>query len=450
MALRWPAGETRRVEDPHASYFDVVVIGSGLGGLTGAALCARAGKRVLVLERNAEIGGAASVYRHGELNIEVSLHELDGLDADDPKLPLLKSLELDRRIEFVDVGELHEVRSPLLGAPFGIPHGVEAAFKEAAQRFPQHRASLREYFDRLLAARTIVAEFSRHRDDGSWWLKHAPQALRGMWTLLREGRVTLGEVLTELFGNDEAVKLALAPNLFYYHDDPDTLLFLQWAIPQASYLVGGGHYVRGGSRALSAVLAQLIREANGVIETGREVYGLDVQGSKIAGLRYRDRAGGDERQITTDMVLANAAPARVQEMLPVDQQATFAKPYAGRKPSISLWTVALGLSRRPSELGVSAYSTFVFPEWFQRLEQYREAAAIMDQPDGPRIPPFVAVDYAHIPSGLNSGPPYFVSLCGVDHIRSWSGLDEGSKRSRKAHWLERLIGAMDAAVPWFW
>jgi all-trans-retinol 13,14-reductase len=60
------------------SSWDAIVIGSGLGGLTAAAAIANRGKRVLVLERHASFGGAATVYRHGALNIEGSLHEIDG------------------------------------------------------------------------------------------------------------------------------------------------------------------------------------------------------------------------------------------------------------------------------------------------------------------------------------------------------------------------------------
>jgi choline dehydrogenase-like flavoprotein len=77
--------------------FDAIAIGSGLGGLTAAALYARAGYRVLVLERNQHYGGAATIYRHGALAIEVSLHEIDGLDAEDPKGSIMRALGLDDR-----------------------------------------------------------------------------------------------------------------------------------------------------------------------------------------------------------------------------------------------------------------------------------------------------------------------------------------------------------------
>ena len=43
--------------------WEAIVIGSGLGGLTAAAAIANRCKRVLVLERHASFGGAATVYR---------------------------------------------------------------------------------------------------------------------------------------------------------------------------------------------------------------------------------------------------------------------------------------------------------------------------------------------------------------------------------------------------
>ena len=58
--------------------WDAIVVGSGLGGLSAAAAFANRGKRVLVVERLGSFGGAATVYRHGALTMEASLHETDG------------------------------------------------------------------------------------------------------------------------------------------------------------------------------------------------------------------------------------------------------------------------------------------------------------------------------------------------------------------------------------
>ena len=110
--------------------------------MTAAALYARAGRKVLVLERNQHFGGAATVYRHGPLAIEASLYEIDGLDAEDPKMPVLRSLALDRDVPFVDVGALHEVRSPLLGEPFVLPRGFEPALQALGARFPHQLKGL--------------------------------------------------------------------------------------------------------------------------------------------------------------------------------------------------------------------------------------------------------------------------------------------------------------------
>lgn len=367
--------------------FDAITIGSGLGGLTAAALLARAGHEVLVLERNQNFGGAATVYRHGQLAIEASLHEIDGLDASDPKLPILRALGIDRDLPFVDVGALHEVRSPLFERPFVMPHGLEAASAAAKAQFPAHAKGIAQYFERIDAVRQAVALMSEHQDDRDWWLWNAPTLPWRLWPLIRDRHATLSEVLTRLFGDSEAIKLALASNLSYYTDDPDTMPFIQFAIPQASYLVGGGHYVRGGSQALSDRLIAIIRDAGGAVEAGREVETILVDGARARGVRHRATRADDVREELAPILLGNAAPSVLASMLPQDKRAAFLSRYEDRQPSISLWSIAIGLSRPSDDFGVRHYSTSVLPGWLTKLSGFREAGALLGEDPPARLPP---------------------------------------------------------------
>jgi phytoene dehydrogenase-like protein len=429
-----------------ARHFDAIVIGSGLGGLTAAALYARTGRRVLVLERNDACGGAATVYRHGPLAIEGSLHEIDGLDADDPKLPVLRSLGLDRDLAFVEVGDLYEVRGRQIGAPFALPCGLEQALRAATARFPHQCEALAEYFRRLAAARDAVAFAAKQQDDSGFWLRNAPEAVRRLWPLLREGRATVAEVMDGLFGAEEAVKLALAANLSYFHDDPARMSFVRFAIPQASYLRGGGHYIRGGSQALSGRLVELIEEAEGVVETGRDVSTLVLSGDCVIGVAHYGRGHSDPRVDYAPVIFGNAAPRRLAEMLPESLRKAFLAPYANRRPSISLWTISLGLSRPPAELGVQNYSTFMLPPWVCTLAALRDAGCILGEEAG-RLPPYAFVDYSRIDSGLNQAGLYLGSLCGIDRIENWQHLSAEGKQARKTLWMERLVADLDREFP---
>ncbi len=440
MRLRNAAHDMRR-------QFDAIVIGSGLGGLTAAALCARAGLRVLVLERNDVFGGAATVYRHNGVAIEASLHEIDGLDAQDPKFGLIRSLGLDRDLQFIDVGDLYEVRGGPLDAPFVLPHGYDKALAAAIARFPRHRFGLETYFKRMKALRDAVAFAAAHRMDRSWWLTHAAEAAGRLWPLVRYGRATVSGVMNELFGADEAVKFALAANIGYYHDDPDRMSFLRYAIPQASYLAGGGHYVRGGSQALSDRLVAMVKAAGGTVEGGREADAFLFEGGRIVGVCHYARGGGDERCDQARTIFGNAAPQVLAAMLPEDRRAAFLAPYARRRPSSSLWTVSLAVGRPPREFGVRSYSNFIVPDWMLSLSQMREASTLMANAPAGRVPYYVAVDFNRIDSGLNETGPSVLSLCSSDRLDNWSSLDAATVKARKEQWMDYLITDLDQRFP---
>jgi all-trans-retinol 13,14-reductase len=427
--------------------FDAIVIGSGLGGLTAAALFARAGHKVLVLERNETFGGAATVYHHGALAIEASLHEIDGLDASDPKGSILRALGLDRDIPFVDVGALHEVRSPLFEKPFVMPHGLDAALKVSKAHFPQQARGVEQYFERIDAVRQAISMMSDHQDDRGWWLWNAPTLPWRLWPLIRDRHATLSDVLGRMFGDNEAVKLAMASNLEYYTDDPDTMPFIHFAIPQASYLTGGGHYIRGGSQVLSDRLVTIIREAGGEVRAGREVETILLDGNRTRGVRHRARKTGDVSEDLAPIVFGNAAPTVLATMLPDDKRATFMSRYRGRHPSISLWTVSLGLEAHSHDFSVRHYSTSILPSWLTTLSRFRDAAAVLGDDSQSRITPYSFVAYDQIDSGLNTDGPYLAALVGLDRVQNWAGLTAEAKHARKERWMDRVISDLDRQFP---
>ncbi|WP_156498402.1 NAD(P)-binding protein, partial [Oleiphilus sp. HI0079] len=54
--------------------FDAIVIGSGIGGLTTAAIMSKAGKRVLVLEQHYTAGGYTHSYARNGYEWDVGVH----------------------------------------------------------------------------------------------------------------------------------------------------------------------------------------------------------------------------------------------------------------------------------------------------------------------------------------------------------------------------------------
>ncbi len=322
---------------------------------------------------------------------------------------------------------------------------MRAAFLD---RFPAERAGIGPLLHEMEAIATGLgvlssgrAAFDRPLDGLSALLKLGP--------LLTGWRLSLTERLNRAFGDNEAAKCALAANMLYWHDDPDTLWWVLFAVAQGGYLASGGRYIQGGSQRLSNALARALKAAGGELLLHRSVTGilLDDAGRPV-GVVHEGKDGREQVEAHAAVVVGNAAPAHIADMLPAAARRRFFAPYADRPLSISLFSATFGLSVRPVELGLSSYSTFLLPEWMTALADYRRCAAILAEAPGEAMSPIAVVNYSAIDSGLN-GAPYPVSVVGVDRTSNWSGLDPAAYEAKRAVWREAIAAAIDRAFPGF-
>jgi phytoene dehydrogenase-like protein len=429
--------------------FDAIVIGSGLGGLTAGALFSHAGYRVLLLERNDHFGGAATTYHRGRMTIEASLHETtDPRRGPDLKGEVFDALGLYDDLEFVPVDDFYEVRSPLIGDPLVLPYGFQAAAATLSERFPDDAAAIEHFYTRIeRVGAGLNALGGTH--SGRWWLTHGAELPLSLWPILRDLRSSVSSVLERSFGRNEALKLAVAANLGYYGDDPDTMWWLAFAAAQAGYLTGGGHYIKGGSQALSDLLVERIEAGDGEVRSGCDVTEIVLDDSgHAAGVRYRPTKAGESVEERAPVVFANAAPHVVADMLPEEARRPFMAPYVDKPLSISLFSIALGLERPPAEFGVSSYSTVLVPEWMTELRGVKRCADLLSTDPGERLPAMIVCDHNHIDSGIHTdGELYTLDVAGVDRLANWEHLDETAYRRRSHAWLEAIVAGLDAEWP---
>src|SRR5260370_27131311 len=155
--------------------YDVVVIGAGLGGLTAGAILARAGRKVLVIERSNSVGGAASSYKSGDLFIEGSLQETSNpQDTRDPKHAVLTRAGVLDAVKWIPAGALYQVRGGPLEKPFVLPDNFAAARTALTKRFPAARAGIQQLLDEMESIASAASAPPSHETPQSLSQKPAP------------------------------------------------------------------------------------------------------------------------------------------------------------------------------------------------------------------------------------------------------------------------------------
>ena len=90
--------------------YDVICIGSGISCMTAAAILAKEGKRVLLLERHYTAGGYTHVFKRKGYEWDVGIHYIGNVTH--PKALLAKMFQYitDGQLEWEDMGEIYGPR----------------------------------------------------------------------------------------------------------------------------------------------------------------------------------------------------------------------------------------------------------------------------------------------------------------------------------------------------
>ncbi|MFD8533333.1 phytoene desaturase family protein [Streptosporangium canum] len=369
------------------SRHDAVIIGGGHNGLVAAAYLARAGRKVLVLERLGHVGGLA-----------VSAQAFPGVDARLSRYSYLVSL-LPAKV-VADLGIKVELRrrryasyTPAGDTGLLVDNGDAGRTAASFARVTGGTAEL-EAWRRFYAMTADVAERVAPTLLEPLMDRAAMRDLVGgqAWRELFERPI--GEVVDERFADDTVRGVVLTDALIGTFADPcDQGLLANRCL--LYHVIGDGtgdwNVPVGGMGAVSGALAGAARAAGAEILTGAEVVAVDPSGE----VTFRDADG--EHTVRGERILANVPPAVLGRLLGAGEPAP-----EGAQLKVNMVLSRLPRLRDPDVDPVAAFSgTFHINEGRDQLARaYAEAAAGRI----PELPP--AEVYCHSltdPSILGAG-----------------------------------------------
>ena len=203
-------------EDKIPSNLDAIVIGSGIGGLSVAALLAKTGKKVLVLEQHDQAGGCCHTYVDKGFEFDVGIHYVGEMAEGTLSRLLIDELS-DCGIEWAQLEDIYDTvvigigDSSVKPKRFPIPSGRGKLIDVLLERFPSEEKAIRKFFDLLKRLRRSGLTMSVLKLLPRWFSRVIVSSgiLKRMVPDIAYYTKSLSQVLNELTDNQE-LKAVLA------------------------------------------------------------------------------------------------------------------------------------------------------------------------------------------------------------------------------------------------
>lgn len=342
--------------------WDYIVIGSGMGGMTSAALLAQLGKRVLVLEQHYVPGGFTHTFRRKRWRWDVGVHAI-GEVTQEAMVGRFLNKVTEGALEWVSLGPVYD--------EFIFPGGFEIGFPDTRPKFrevlldafPAEGKAIDEYF---LLVKEVAKSMRGHYLARTMppWLGNVAQPILGRKASRLFSQRTV-DVIAGLTQN-EKLRTVLTSQWGYYGSPPSESSFAGHALV-AKHFFYGGYYPKGGSQRIAETLMAPVIRAGGAVRIRADVKEILVEGNTAIGVKL---ANGED--ILAKRVISGiGALETVNHLLPERYtEATWARRVRTLKPSPAHVCVYLGFQGDIREAGAGSANKWFYETWNHDITEW--------------------------------------------------------------------------------
>lgn len=236
--------------------YDILIIGSGIGGLVSALILAKEGLKVCVLEKNNQYGGNLQTFSRDKLIFDTGVHYLGGLSKGQNLHQFFSYLEIMQDLELQKMDENGYDKITFGDDEIEYPHaqGYENFVEQLSKCFPEERENLEDYCEEI---QRICNHFPRYNVIGKD--SYSEEILH----------LNTKRFIESITQNTKLQSVLLGSN-FLYAGDSENSPFYVHALTVNSYIQSAYKCVKGGSQ-ISKLLIRKLREYGADVHKHSEV-----------------------------------------------------------------------------------------------------------------------------------------------------------------------------------
>lgn len=333
--------------------WDAIVIGSGIGGLATAAILAKEGWKVLVLEQHYEAGGFCHTFKRKEFEWDVGVHYVGGVHREQSVERRVFDYVSNGQLQWASMGSPYDV-ALIDGKRYDFVPGTEAQLKQWIAYFPKEEKAIRAYWAKVREAVAAQQAFFAERA-----LPAPLSTLMGglmKRKFLKYASRTVYEVLRDLTDNEDLITM-LCTQCGDYGLPPREASFAIHALVVSHYR-DGGNYPVGGAASIPRTIVNTIEEHGGTVALRCAVDHIRVERSGVTGVRLTNGAVIEAEAIISDAGVRNT----IGKLLLPGDRAVFHLEQVLKdiQPSIAHLCLYVGLKGTAKELGLPKFNYWCY------------------------------------------------------------------------------------------